>query len=471
MRNILLAGIFLIAFNNLNAQSFCGSELSTGQKNWLNEYHNNPEKYNASHLTRSGYLVPLSIHIVGDDNGYGYYQTKHLWDLLCELNEKYAPVGFYFYIYGDIQYINNYSYFVHDFSHGLQMMNQYNVTDVVNVYFVDDPAGYCGYFAYGPDAVAVANSCSLPGSTTLAHELGHYFSLPHPFDKVNNVSEYVDGSNCTIGGDLFCDTPADFLNYRWSCPYNGDSTDAHGDKYDPDETLYMSYSYDQCANRFSGEETDAMINNLIFERGYLLEHPTPKTDVITEVPTLVMPVDSADNVSNTFAAFSWTAVPNANLYNLQATKFYNFGYPLQLNVVVSGTAFTTWLLPNEDWVWRVKPMNEGYTCAPYSAKGHFTTVQGTGFISPSNSNEQFSINPSLIDEGNSFSIVAHVEATSTLSIVINNVEGRKIIEEQRNVNAGANVLIINTSSLCRGMYLVTIISQGNQYQQKLMVAE
>ncbi|MCY7409223.1 MAG: hypothetical protein LH473_03045, partial [Chitinophagales bacterium] len=80
---------FLIS--NSFAQSFCGSELSEEQISWLNEYHQHPEKYNAQ-LTRSGYLIPLSIHIVGNDDGYGYYQTKNLWKLLCELNDKFAPV-------------------------------------------------------------------------------------------------------------------------------------------------------------------------------------------------------------------------------------------------------------------------------------------------------------------------------------------------------------------------------------------
>ncbi|MCY7408754.1 MAG: zinc-dependent metalloprotease, partial [Chitinophagales bacterium] len=338
-------------------------------------------------------------------------------------------------------------------------------------YFVDDPAGYCGYFAYSPDALTVANSCSMPGSTTLAHELGHYFSLPHPFDKVNNISEFVDGSNCTVGGDLFCDTPADFLNYRWECPYNGDSTDQHGDQYDPDETLFMSYSSDHCANRFSAEETDAMINNLVFERGNLLDHPVPSTALITELPTLILPIDSADNVSNTFAEFSWSAVPNATFYNLQATKYYNFGYPLQLNVIVKGTAFTTWIEPNENWVWRVLPLNEGYTCGVYSGTGHFSSVQGTGLLTLPNATDQFSIYPSLISKGNSFSIVAEIDSGNPLHVEVYNVEGRKIIETERNVNAGSNVLSINASTLNAGLYLVNITINGISFQQKIIIAD
>ena len=51
-----------------------------------------------------------------------------------------------------------------------------------------------------------------PNISTLAHEIGHFFSLLHIngiwfWDEDNIPRELVDGSDCDIHGDLICDTP------------------------------------------------------------------------------------------------------------------------------------------------------------------------------------------------------------------------------------------------------------------------
>jgi hypothetical protein len=239
----------------------------------LISYSNHREEFSANATSRETYYIPLKIHIVGTSNATKYYRLDFLWDLLCELNKKYAETGFYFYLFEDVQFIANDAYFNHDFTSGSEMMLGNNVAGAVNVYIVEDPAGYCGYYTYYEDAITIAKSCSNPMSTTLAHELGHYFSLPHPFTNVTGIEEYVDGSNCETGGDLFCDTRADFLNYRWPCPYTGNDVDDHGDIYDPDETLFMSYSYDNCQNKFSQEQMNAMVYDVLTYRQDLLNHP------------------------------------------------------------------------------------------------------------------------------------------------------------------------------------------------------
>jgi len=59
--------------------------------------------------------------------------------------------------------------------------------------------------------------------------------------------ELLDGSNCTIGGDMLCDTPAD-PNLSLPdmvappCMYVGTITDANGDLYMPMLNNLMSYS-------------------------------------------------------------------------------------------------------------------------------------------------------------------------------------------------------------------------------------
>jgi hypothetical protein len=57
---------------------------------------------------------------------------------------------------------------------------------------------------------------------TLAHELGHFFSLLHKH-STSFGEELAGGSNCDIAGNLFCYTPADSRlstsNVNSSCAY------------------------------------------------------------------------------------------------------------------------------------------------------------------------------------------------------------------------------------------------------------
>jgi hypothetical protein len=111
---------------------------------------------------------------------------------------------------------------------------------------------------------------------TLAHEIGHFFGLPHTFvgsqfvdldpDCSTNLSCY-----CHTTGDLFCDTPADREHFgSTNCstinlgtpntdpngvPYVG--TLSNGIEYKPDVTLLMSY-HSACGNRFSLQQRSYM---------------------------------------------------------------------------------------------------------------------------------------------------------------------------------------------------------------------
>ena len=133
--------------------------------------------------------------------------------------------------------------------------------------FVNDPAGACGYYSPFRDAIAIRKSCSAPNSTTLVHELGHFFSLPHTFNGWENgavptnpekVTRTGPSANCSSTGDKFCDTEADYQGERWFCPYNDIKFDSNNDQYHPDSSIYMGYASDECMTRFSNMEIAAM---------------------------------------------------------------------------------------------------------------------------------------------------------------------------------------------------------------------
>jgi PKD repeat protein len=210
---------------------------------------------------RSVTSIPIKAHIIRTTSGTGGLTVSELNDAMDVMNAFYANANMNFYICDGINYIDdtNYYNFVDTDETALTTAN--NVTDLINIYFTNSATSggnsVCGYAYYpgGPDTIIMVNSCALNGST-LAHEMGHFFSLRHTHGGTAN--ELVDGSNCTTEGDYLCDTPADptlsYSNVTSSCVYIGSDTDANGDTYMPDPSNVMSYSRKECRTLFSPQQ-------------------------------------------------------------------------------------------------------------------------------------------------------------------------------------------------------------------------
>lgn len=107
----------------------------------------------------------------------------------------------------------------------------------------------------------MSTNCS-SNSSTLAHEIGHYFGLWHTHSTTNGA-EYVNGTNCQSSGDILCDTPADptlssSTVDRTSCAYIGAEVDVNGDAYTPATNNIMSYSTKFCRINFSAGQLARM---------------------------------------------------------------------------------------------------------------------------------------------------------------------------------------------------------------------
>lgn len=465
MKRKLLTPLWAVALMVLPAaaQQPCGTELPEHMKEWLRAFVISPQHQQPADV-RTVYDLPLHIHLVGRDNGTGVQYLDVLWQNLCDLNEQFAETGFKFYLKNYPTYIFNSTYYEHDYDGGAEMMFDHNVSQVVNVYIVGSAAGNCGYYWGWPDAVAISKGCFNVGNTTFAHELGHYFSLPHPFDNLNGILEFVDGSNCTVGGDLFCDTRADILNYRWDCPYTGGAVDPKGVPYDPDSSLYMSYALDRCTYRFSPQQRNAMVNYLNSKRSYLKNQPKPDMDVIAGAPELLQPAEGDNQVPNDFVEFRWSAVPGATFYHLQVTRYNSFYVPDQVNALVEGTSFTTWLKPGYEYQWRVKPLNKGYFCAPYSATGHFETVQGTGIAAVSEAG--LLVYPTMAESGQAITVQG-LEPAMPYEWRLFAADGRLVQAGRLEAGAGATSWIVPGTS--PGIYLLSIENATARITRKIAV--
>jgi len=364
-----------------SGQERCGTQYPEEMETWLKNYkQENPGSLRATNYPQV--YIPLKIHIVGTNTGTGYYGTKELYDVICITNEQFALANMHFYIYGEIEYIDNSIYYAHTSPEGRQMMDTYNAIDLVNIYFVSDPNGACGYYSPQGDAIAIKKSCAGQNSTTLTHELGHFFGMPHTFNGWEGGTppffppiEKVDGSNCSWAGDFFCDTPADYLYYRWSCPYTGNDLDPDGTVIEPDEKLFMSYSDDECQEKFSIEQIDAMREYLTDYRSELLNYPVPVTDSIG-TPVSVYPPDGTLDLASNYVVLRWNKVPNATKYHL-IVREYIVQSIIVITELLDDTTFLADLNPNSNYYWHVKPISLGNTCAPYTDLINFTTADAS----------------------------------------------------------------------------------------------
>ena len=349
--------------------------------------------------------LPIRFIIVGRSDGTGYANPNDVLGSMCQLNEDFAGTNLSFYIDGELDTINNTTYWDHNTSNGRLMMAQNNQSGVINVYVVGSPNGACGYYSPSRDAVAMDKDCMGYGDFTLSHEIGHYLSLRHTFfgwesqsDGGDNPFAYLpidepapttvtwsiytvevekaDGSNCEDAGDGFCDTDPDYLSVRWSCDVAGlypDSLlDSDGNAFIVNGRNIMSYSSDVCVDTFSFEQIAAMETNAN-DRTSLHTGEVADNDLVPEV-VQISPNNGETLDAFDYAELRWEAADNADFYVVELNNTQFFNGAVFRRYVVFGTVFaiTEDLIANRNYYWRVRGVNKHDPCAD---NGEFSDIR------------------------------------------------------------------------------------------------
>ena len=225
--------------------------------------------------------LPLTIHIVHRSDGTGGFTLDQLAIAMQDLNRMWELVGIRFFIYGEIDHINDDAHFnVPNVQANRDALRQVNpVANTINVYFTN-LAGLCGQSTFTNDSdqgvlmdIGCAGNAANP--STFAHEIGHYFDLYHTHEDVFGV-ECPSGNNCSSAGDRLCDTPADpglidhttnppTSRVNASCVYdNSAATPANCDTtpYDPPTRNLMSYSRAACRSEFTPNQISKVLQRL-----------------------------------------------------------------------------------------------------------------------------------------------------------------------------------------------------------------
>lgn len=477
-RIYFLTFIFLISktasFTQEKLTNFCGTSLET-QKLMLSQAELN-QALPESHVIQN---IPMKIHMVLSDKGNGAYSLVRLRESICTLNKDFEPTGFQFYMEDEINYIVSSKYDTANYDDGEEMMKKYNAPNVINVYIVTSPAGNCGYYTYRGDAVALSKSCIGKSSHTWAHEFGHYFSLPHTFvgwegiqydpkkattqyvGEVRGLIENIDRSNCKNQADNFCDTPPDYISNRWTCTNDSSSLqqfDLNGNRFRSDGTLFMSYSNDNCMNRFSDEQMTDMHQNLNFRRQDLMRSITLKN--MNEFDyQYFLPYDSS--TQNTRVTFTWNPIEHSEYYLFQLSRTSTFSVILK-SVQTIATSIEVDSLPlDKRLYWRVTPFNKQDFCTETSKTFTFSTSINSGIAT--NTTDQISLFPNPVSKDGFIRIQAQ-RPVQNESIRLFSFQGEELttrIQYQRN----SQIINIGKSNLIPGIYFLSI---NNRFHKLLI---
>lgn len=499
--------ILTIAQTDLNP---CGT--LDHKSEWLTKFQRNKGLID----TRCGetIYVPLSVFIVSNDDGTGEISPSALVGSLCTLNEDFEDANIEFYLEGGLKYLSQSQMYTHQTTtDAAYQMFELNVPNTINCYIVGTAAGNCGYnLPYA--GVVMDINCTKPDDHTWSHEIGHNLSLPHPFlgweggigydgvpvgSSTSNQTfsepapetvlynytlfkdslildtliidtafvEKVDGSNCAFAADGFCDTPPDYLAYRWTCNQTtgtsiGSMIDPNGESFKSDATLIMSYANDNCASRFSPEQNEAMRANLLDVKSSYLTNQIA-APIIEDATITYNSPNAGETQAFDYIELSWEPVENATHYIVQIHLNEELTIPLWEDIVTEPNAIGEIIqgFAERDVYWTVSPFTNYKFCPNFESSSSF-------FVSNVSSVDEkrirtWNIIPSIVSAGSSITVESQDNLIGA-NVAIRDMSGKLLLNEKL-FDTNLNI----PSSWATGIYLVQIQSQGSTHTQKIVV--
>jgi hypothetical protein len=447
--------------------------------------------------------VPLRFHIVSKSDGKGGVSEQKIYDQLCELNETYLGINIQFYL-KPFNYINNSTMYSNHTGTSFLMQSNKDA-GAINLFIVQDaqtPTGIgttLGYYTPQFDWLVVKISEVGRFKKTISHEVGHFFSLDHPFlgwdhepydeathgnpvganSPEGNPNEYQDGSNCETAGDLICDTPPDYnFGFGWgNCNYTGGTMDPGGTVVDPQEINIMSY-FLNCAVEdyiFSPMQGELMITDLNSQsRNYIRPDYIPSHEELTGIPQLIAPLNDELQPAYNTVHLEWEPVEGANHYFLEISRISSFSTDFwRYKTTVYGTSKTVVedFEVNKSYYWRVRAVNETNTCATYSSNGKFKTGT-TVAVNELDIIEEMNVVPNPVSNNTSIQLRMNIEETFEGQINMVDLTGKVIKQLPRQqFNAGLNTYEVSLNGEAPGIYFLNVISKEGMATRKVVITD
>jgi hypothetical protein len=355
-----------------------------------------------------------------------------------------------------------------------------------------------GYYSPVLDVIVIRKNQIGIYAQTVSHELGHFFSLAHPFygwegdpydaskhgnplniqkikwGNTNFDIELVNRSNCNTAADKICDTPADYnfglVDPEQDCKLNGPILDYNKDTINTIVNNYMSYFFNCGKYQFTPLQVAAMradFNHSL--RAYIRTGVIPDTSYIDPATfSIINPENNAVTETYNYVTLDWTDMPSAKKYIVSIYPPSNPSSAKKYFVEESQLVLTD-LESNKKYFWNVKPFNEGNTCvAKLGMNNSFKTGHfGVGIVDVLQNEEDFSIfpNPSSKEDIFIYSKNAHINA----EIMIMNSLGQMIYKTKFDLLNGINHLNLNKSNFDKGFYTLGIKFDNETYIRKILI--
>ena len=450
--------------------------------------------------------VPITFHVVADDNGNGRIDENRVLDQLCELNEDYLPYDIQYYLKdGQFNYIDDSDIFSNHLSTINTLMTNQRDNRSMNIWIVEsvddpndqNPGTTLAYYSIPKDWIVIRKGSVKGSGIELAHEIGHFYSLDHTFygwetnpfgDEISEIgvnaptetpwgndTEKMNGTNCEYAGDRLCDTPPDYNNGLGNpgCEFTGNVLDPNGVQIDPDEGNYLSY-FLNCSDEdyhFSPQQNDIIQVDLNSNyRNHLFFDPMPSLQAITEEPALIYPVSGETTDSYNSINLQWSEVPGATAYLLEVSRLVTFAVNTTRLVVYGNSKVMNNLDANKTYYWRVRPYNAHYTCNDVTSDTESfrtagtTTIQEPGFVL------EWRVAPNPVRAQQDLMLQISTSEAFRAEVGIYDINGRLVRSPgQIAFAAGENNVPVATDGLAAGMYILRVLTDVGQLTEKVII--
>ncbi|MEA3444378.1 MAG: M43 family zinc metalloprotease [Bacteroidota bacterium] len=234
---------------------------------------NNPQNFKTNSITQNKRIFHIRIHLFADATGSYGISDSLISNCIFNLNNDFAPSGISFVI-SKIDSIEYCQYSIFSFPAELgELKILYYKAGIINLFLVDEINNEAGNnllegyteFPGNDDLIIIPKGFLVESG--LSHQMGHFFGLYHTFEDMFG-HELPGAGNCTIAGDLLCDTPADTLVAITPDCNSTATVTPDGEGFTPPVSNNMS-NWPECRCRFTIQQYNKMAHESKTTRAYL----------------------------------------------------------------------------------------------------------------------------------------------------------------------------------------------------------